>query len=150
MSKISCFNYKILFATFICLCVTLACSRPVAVHEGHWENELSQPILPGIPHATYHSYGKYGFFVVETDLNLGKSVIESKDFVLISENGKTFPAIGIRLETGDYMIGDFSGTGGKMKSAALVFSVPEEEKKHTFKLKFRDRSPIRVPMRKQA
>jgi hypothetical protein len=140
-------NRKALCAIFACFCFTVACSRPVAVHEARWENRLSGPGSP-VAGATYVANPGYTFLVVDVDLNLGKSTpVASGDFTLVSDGGKSFPAVGIRLPEGDYMMGGFSGLAGKVDSVGLIFSVPDEEKGRTFHLKFKDGSPILVSVK---
>jgi hypothetical protein len=140
-------NRRIPFAISACICFTFACSRPVAVHEARWESRLSGPGSP-VAGATYVADRGYSFLVVDVDLNLDKSTpVASGDFTLVSDGGKNFPCVGIRLPEGDYMMGGFSGLAGKVDSVALVFSVPDEEKGRTFQLKYKDRPPTRVSVK---
>jgi len=39
--------------------------------------------------------------------------VASGDFTLVSDGGKSFPAAGNRLPTGDYMVGGLSGLAAK-------------------------------------
>lgn len=135
--------------------IITACSKskqPMStVMDAYWTNELSTDRGSYIP-KTDHT-----FLVVRVTFKQTK-MITSNDLIVITEDGKTFSAVGIALdeksplsEGKSYIMKGFQVFSSRDTfSQDCIFSIPNDSKEQTFKLKFQEGSPVSFSVKQKS